>query len=95
MRVLLHFVDLALAIYTWLLVVAMVLYWLIGFGVIETSRRSVSVVRCGLSYVVEPVLRLIRLILPKFSVDVSPLLDVLIIMVLRYVIALYVLPKLP
>ena len=73
----------------------MVLYWLIGFGVIETSRRSVSVVRCGLSYVVEPVLRLIRLILPKFSVDVSPLLDVLIIMVLRYVIALYVLPKLP
>lgn len=92
MRVLLHVLDIGLAIYIWLLVAAMVLYWLIEFGAIDARRRAVTVIRAWLSWSAAPVLRPIRSMLPAFQgVDISPLVAVLAIMTARYVIALYVL----
>jgi YggT family protein len=96
MRVLLHVVDIVLAIYTWLLLAAAVLYWLVEFGRLDAGRRGVATVAAWLSYVTEPVLRPMRRILPGLGgVDYSPLFAMLIVTAIRYVIAIYVLPRMP
>jgi len=96
MRVLLHVLDIALAIYTWLLLAGAVLYWLIEFGRLDARRRGVAVVGAWLSWITEPVLRPMRRILPGLGgVDYSPLFAMLIVTAIRYLIAIYVLPKLP
>jgi len=96
MRVLLHVLDIALAIYTWLLLASAVLYWLIEFDRLDARRRGVAVVGAWLSWITEPVLRPMRRILPGLGgVDYSPLFAMLIVTAIRYLIAIYVLPKLP
>jgi len=96
MRVLLHVLDIALAIYTWLLLAGAVLYWLIEFDRLDARRRGVAVVGAWLSWITEPVLRPMRRILPGLGgVDYSPLFAMLIVTAIRYLIAIYVLPKLP
>jgi YggT family protein len=96
MHVFLHFVDLVLSIYTWLLLAALMVYWLIEFGALDKSRRVVAVIRGWLFAIAAPVLRPLRAVLPDFGgIDTSPLAAILAIMALRYLIALYVLPKLP
>jgi YggT family protein len=96
MRVLLHLLDLVLEIYTWVLFADMVLYWLIAFGAIDEHRRAVALVHGWLLCVGTPMLRPIRAIAPKFGgIDVSPLIAILMIVTVRYLIALYVLPKIP
>jgi YggT family protein len=96
MRVLLHVLDLVLAIYTWLLLASAVLYCLIGFGGIDPSRRAAAGIGAFLSSITEPALRPIRRILPRLGgVDVSPVVAIVMVAAVRYVIALYILPKLP
>ena len=94
MRTLLHFADVTFAIYTWLLLACMALYWLIGFNRIEPRGRVVSAVSAGLSKVTGPVLRPLRRGLPSLGgVDISPLVAIMLIAAVRYVIALYILPR--
>jgi YggT family protein len=96
MRVFLNVLDILLAIYTWLLLAGAVLYWLIGFGGLDAGRRGVAAAGASLSFVIEPALRPMRRILPGLGgVDYSPLFAMLIVTAIRYVIAIYVLPKLP
>jgi YggT family protein len=96
MRVLFQFIDVVLAIYIWLLLADAVLYCLIGFDRIDARRRAVAVFGACLSYVTGPVLRPMRRLLPALGgVDVSPIMAILLLAAVRYVIALYVLPKLP
>ncbi len=95
MRVLLQVLDVGLAIYIWVLVAVMVLYWLIEFGAIDARHRAVTIIRAWLLWFAAPLLWPIRSVLPVFhGVDISPLVAVLAIMAARYVIALYVLHKL-
>ena len=96
MRVLLQLLDIALAIYTWLLLGVLVLYWLTEFGAIDQRRAAVAVIRGWLLYVAAPALRPIRVIVPEFGgIDVSPMVAVLTIVAVRYVLALYVMPRVP
>jgi YggT family protein len=91
MRILLHLVDLTLAIYIWVLLAHAVLYWLIGFNRVDPGGRVVA----GLSRMTEPVLRPVRSVLPGLGgVDISPLVAIMMIAAARYVIALYILPNL-
>jgi YggT family protein len=95
MRAFLYVVDLLLAIYTWVLFAHMALYWLIGFRVFDGRIRSVAIAHRRLSTLAEPASRPIRLIVPRFGgVDSSPLGAVLLIVAARYVIAIYILPRL-
>lgn len=94
MRNVLGFIDIVLAVYTWVVFATMVLYWLIGFGVLHVSSPAVAFTRNALSSITTPLLRPIRSVLPKFGVDVSSLLAILMIITLRYVLALYILPRL-
>jgi YggT family protein len=96
MRVLLHVIDVALAIYTLLLLAALLLYWLIEFGALDANRPAVAVIRRWVFTIAAPALRPLRAVLPDFDgIDISPLVAIMAIMMVRYLIALYVVPKLP
>jgi len=95
MRAILHVVDLALAIYIWLLLAVAVLYWLTGFNQLDRGRPGVAQVAAALSAVTEPVLRPIRRLLPDLGgVDISPVVAIVLLAAIRYTIALFILPRL-
>ena len=94
MRALFLVIDLALQLYIWLLIAAAVLSWLVAFGVVNTRSPVVAAVGDFLYRVTEPALRPIRNRLPNLGgIDVSPVILILIIIFIRYVIALYILPN--
>lgn len=89
MRVLFLTVDFALEIYLWLLVATIVLAWLTGFNVVGRDNRVVTAADKLLARVVGPALRPIRKVLPDLGgIDVSPIVLIALIIVLRYVLAL-------
>ena len=88
-------VDWVLAIYTWLAFAAMVLVWLKGFNVVDDKTRGVAVIGKYLDLLVEPALRPIRAVIPPLGgIDGSPFLLILILMWVRYLMALYLIPRL-
>jgi YggT family protein len=94
MRALFLVIDLVLLLYIYLLVAAAVLSWLVAFNVVNTRNQAVAVIGDFLYRVTEPALRPIRNILPDLGgIDISPVILILIIIFLRYCIALYILPN--
>lgn len=84
---LLYFIDFLLNLYVFILIAQAVLSWLIVFNVVNTRSPLVSAVGEFLYRITEPVLRPIRQTLPNFgSIDVSPLVVILIIYFLQIVI---------
>jgi YggT family protein len=96
MQALFLVIDLALQIYIWLLIAAAVLSWLVAFNVVNTRNPVVAGIGEFLYRITEPALRPIRNRLPNMGgIDISPVILILIIIFLRYVIALYILPNVP
>jgi YggT family protein len=94
MRALFLVIDLVLLLYIYLLVAAAVLSWLIAFNVVNTRNQAVAMIGDFLYRITEPALRPIRNILPDLGgIDISPVILILIIIFLRYCIALYILPN--
>ena len=86
--------DLLLAIYLYVLLATAVLSWLIGFRALTTENRTVAAIDLILSRATEPVRRPVRWLLPKLGgLDVSPIVAIALIVVLRYLVAIYVLPR--
>ena len=93
MRTLLDVILLALQLYTWLVIAAAILSWLVAFNVVNARNGVVRAVWDFLYRVTEPALRPIRRILPNLGgVDVSPIILLLGIFFLQRVIALYLYP---
>jgi YggT family protein len=93
MRALLDVLLLALQLYTWIVLAAAVLSWLIAFNVVNTRNDVVNAVANFLYQATEPVLRPIRRILPNLGgIDVSPIILLLLIFFLERVIVLYLYP---
>lgn len=87
--------DWVLAVYAWLAFAAMLLVWLKGFRLVNDNTHGVAFVGKYLGYLVEPVLRPIRAVIPALGgVDGSPFLLLLIVMWVRYLMALYLIPRL-
>jgi YggT family protein len=94
MRALFLVIDIALEIYIWLLIAAAVLSWLIAFNVVNTRNQVVAMVGDFLYRITEPALRPIRNMLPNLGgIDISPVILILIIIFIRFCIALYILPN--
>jgi YggT family protein len=93
MRAILDVLMLALQLYTWIIIAAAVISWLIAFNVVNTRNEFVRSVESFLYRVTEPVLGPIRRILPNLGgIDVSPIILLLIIFFIQRVIVLYLYP---
>jgi YggT family protein len=88
MRALFLVIDLALELYIWIVIAMAIFSWLVAFNVVNTRNPVVHMVGDFLYRITEPVLRPIRNI-----IDISPVILFLIIIFIRYVIALYILPN--
>ena len=94
MRSLLYIILLVLDIYIWLLIAAAVLSWLIAFNVVNTRNQFVAMVGDFLWRITEPVLRPIRSILPGLGgIDISPVIVILLIILLKDIIVRYIYPN--
>ncbi|RCS22459.1 YggT family protein [Phyllobacterium salinisoli] len=84
MLALIRTIDLALSIYTWIIIASAVFSWLYAFNVINSSNRFVASVGDFLYRVTEPALRPIRNLLPNLGgIDISPIVLLLIIFFIR------------
>lgn len=94
MRSVLYVVMLALDLYIWLLIASAVLSWLIAFSVVNTRNQFVASVWDFLHRITEPVLRPIRNMLPNLGgIDISPIILVLLILLIKDVIGRYIYPN--
>ena len=77
-------IDLALNLYTWVLIASAIFSWLYAFNVINSSNQFVNSVGMFLYNVTEPLLRPIRRVLPNLGgIDISPIILLLIIFFIR------------
>jgi YggT family protein len=94
MRTLFLVIDLALQLYIWIVIAAAIFSWLVAFNVVSTGNQTIGMIGKFLYRITEPVLRPIRNSLPNFGgIDISPVVLFLIILFIRYAIALYILPN--
>jgi YggT family protein len=94
MRSILNIILIVLDIYIWLLIAAAVLSWLIAFNVVNTRNQFVHMVGDFLWRITEPVLRPIRAIMPNLGgIDISPVILILLIILIKDVIVRYVYPS--
>jgi YggT family protein len=94
MRALFLVIDLALELYIWIVIAAAIFSWLVAFHVVNTRNQVVAMIGEFLYRITEPALRPIRNMLPNLGgIDISPVILFLIIIFIRYVIALYILPN--
>ena len=84
MLALIRTIDLALDIYTWILIASAIFSWLYAFNVINSGNRFVASIGDFLYRVTEPALRPIRRFLPDLGgIDISPIVLLLIIFFVR------------
>jgi YggT family protein len=77
-------------LYFWIILATVVLSWLVAFNVINASNPYVRQIGYALRRLTEPLLGPIRRMLPDLgSVDVSPIVLLLILQVARYFIEFY------
>jgi YggT family protein len=93
MRALLDVILIVLDLYVWLLIAAAVLSWLVAFNVVNSRNQVVAMVGDFLYRVTEPVLRPLRNMLPSLGgIDVSPVVVILIIILIKDIIVRYIYP---
>lgn len=93
MRALLDVVLIALNLAVWIIIAQAIISWLVAFNVLDTRNRFVAQIWQGLYQITEPVLRPIRNVLPRSSIDFSPIVLILIIYFLQRVIIYYIYPS--
>ena len=73
-----------LNLYTYIIIAAVIVSWLVGFGVINTYNQFARIVVRTLYALTEPVFGPIRRIIPPFGgLDLSPLIALLLIFFLQ------------
>jgi len=79
-------------LYTWIVIIGVILSWLVAFNVINTTNRFVYMVGDFTHRATEPALKPIRNILPSLGgIDVSPIVLIIgLIFIKKVIINLYV-----
>ena len=79
--------DTIITIYLWVIIVNAILSWLVAFNILNTQNRFVFSVLDATYKMTDPALNKIRRFLPTFgSIDVSPIVLILLLMFLRNII---------
>ena len=78
--------DSLITIYLWIIINA-ILSWLVSFNILNTQNRFVFAVLDATYKMTDPVLNKIRRFIPIFgSIDISPVILILLLMFLRNII---------
>jgi YggT family protein len=94
MRALLDVILIALELYSWAIIISAVVSWLVAFNVVNMRNDVVRSVAMGLYQITEPALRPIRRILPNLgTMDISPIILLLLIMLIERIIRMYIYPN--
>jgi YggT family protein len=94
MRSILYIILLVCDLYIYILIAAAVLSWLVAFNVVNSRNQVVAMVGEFLYRITEPLLRPIRNLLPSLGgIDVSPVVLILIIILIKDVIIRYIYPN--
>ena len=76
--------DSIITIYLWIIIINAILSWLVAFNVLNTQNRFVFSVLDTTYKLTDPALNKIRRFIPTFgSIDISPVILILILMFLR------------
>tara|TARA_Y100000588_G_scaffold281592_1_gene298652 strand:+ start:229 stop:519 length:291 start_codon:yes stop_codon:yes gene_type:complete len=79
--------DSIITIYLWIIIINAVLSWLVAFNILNTQNRFVFAILDATYKMTDPVLNKIRRFIPTFgSIDVSPVILILLLMFLRNII---------
>ena len=79
--------DSMVTIYLWIIIINAVLSWLVAFNILNTQNRFVFSVLDATYKMTDPALNKIRRFIPTFgSIDVSPIILILLLMFLRNII---------
>ena len=93
MRSILYVILLILDLYIWILIAAAILSWLVAFNVVNARNQFVAMIGDFLYRITEPVLRPIRSVMPNLGgIDLSPVVLILLIILLKDIIVRYVYP---
>ena len=92
-----YFVDFFLYIiyqilqfYKYAVIIYVILSMLISFNIINTNNKIISIVMDFLFKLIEPLLRVIRNVIPNFgAIDVSPVILIIIIEAFQYIMTKY------
>lgn len=86
----LYIIFQVLQIYKYAVIIYVILSMLISFNIINTNNRIVSIVMDFLFKLIEPLLRVIRNVIPNFgAIDVSPVILIIIIEAFQYIMTKY------
>ena len=87
MRSIFILLDNIITIYLWIIIINAVLSWLVAFNILNTQNRFVFSVLDVTYKLTDPALNKIRRFIPTFgSIDISPVILILLLMFLRNVI---------
>jgi len=76
--------DTVITIYIWIIIINAILSWLIAFNVLNTQNRFVFSILESTYKLTDPPLNKIRRFIPMFgSIDISPVILILLLMFLR------------
>ena len=79
-----------LQIYKYAVIIYVILSMLISFNIINTNNRIISIVMDFLFKLIEPLLRVIRNVIPNFgAIDISPVILIIVIEAFQYIMAKY------
>lgn len=96
MRAIFIIIDTVLAIYVWVIIASAVFSWLFAFNVVNPRNQVVAAIGNALYQLTEPVLRPLRRYVPVFGgLDISPIIVILVIMLIRMWLWDYVIPYAP
>jgi len=79
--------DSIIMIYLWVIIINALLSWLVAFNVLNTQNRFVFSILDATYKLTDPILNKIRRFIPNFgSIDISPIILILILMFMRNLI---------
>jgi YggT family protein len=93
MRAILEVILIALQLYVWVIIASAIFSWLFAFNVVNPRNPVVSTIGNTLYQLTEPVLRPIRRFMPNLGgLDLSPIVLILLIFLIRSWIVDYIYP---
>ena len=84
MKSLFLLIDSIINIYIWLIIINVILSWLVSFNILNTQSRFVFAILNATHQLTDPVLNKIRKFIPNLgSIDISPVVLILLLVFIR------------